>query len=125
MQLTLNQFLFLVMTVAVVVAVTFLVTLLIQLKKTAKEGEETLVEMKSLVRNLSETSLKAREKIDDVDETLQAAKKTANRLAQLTWFLTTRLYGSSISSKYWPFVFPMMRLGWRLWKKRKEKNNVT
>ena len=123
MQLTLNQFLFLVMTIAVVVAVTFLVTLLIQLKKTAKEGEETLVEMKSLIKNLSETSLKAREKIDDVDETLQAAKKTANRLAQLTFFMGTRLFGSS--SKYWPFVFPMMRLGWRLWKKRKEKNNVT
>jgi predicted PurR-regulated permease PerM len=123
MQLTLNQFLFLVMTIAVVVAVTFLVTLFIQLKKTAKEGEETLVEIKSLVRNLSETSLKAREKIDEVDETLQAVKKTANRLAQLTWFMTTRFYGSS--SKYWPFAFPLIRLGWRLWKKRKEKNNVT
>ena len=123
MQLTLNQFLFLVITIAVVVAVTFLVTLFVQLRKTAKEGEKTLVEIRSLARNLNETSQKALGKIDDVDETLQAVKKTAGRLSEITWFLTTRMIKPS--SKYWPILFPLIRLGWRHWKKRKEKNNVT
>ena len=91
MQLTLNEFLFAVITLAVVVAVTFLVLLLIRLRKTAKEGEETLVEIRSLVRSLNETSQKVQNKIDAADDTLQTAKKTAAQLMEITWFLTTRI----------------------------------
>ncbi len=118
MQLTLDQILLLVITIAVVVAVTFLVTLFLQLRKTAKEGEETLVEIRELVKTLNQTSQKAMDKIDDVDETLQTAKKTAVQLSEITWFLTSKIIKPS--SKYWPVVWPLFRLGWRQWKKRKE-----
>ena len=104
MQLSLNEFLFAVITLAVVVAVTFLVLLLIRLRKTAKEGEETLVEIRSLVRSLNETSQKVQNKIDAADDTLQTAKKTAAQLMEIMWFLTTRIVRPS--SKYWPLAFP-------------------
>ena len=74
MELTLDQFLLLVITIAVVVAVTFLITLFLQLRRTAKEGEKTLGEVRALVKNLNLASQKAIEKIDDVDETLKTAK---------------------------------------------------
>jgi short subunit fatty acids transporter len=122
MPLTLNQFLFLVITIAVVVAVTFLVIFLIQLRKTAREAELTFVETKALVENLKETSLRAQAKIDDVGELLEASKKTAVSISEAAWFLTTRILRPS--SKYWPFLFPLIRLGWRKMKKRKEEKNV-
>lgn len=118
MELTLDQFLLLVITIAVVVAVTFLITLFLQLRRTAREGEETLVEIRSLAKTLNQTSQKAMDKIDDVDETLQTAKKTVVQLSEITWFLSSRIIKPS--SKYWPFVLPFLRLGWRQWKKRKE-----
>ena len=64
MALTLNQFLLLVITIAVVVAVTFLAIFLAQVRRTAREGEETLIEIKSLVRSLEETSKKANKNLD-------------------------------------------------------------
>ncbi|MCJ7579457.1 MAG: hypothetical protein MUP98_02865 [Candidatus Aminicenantes bacterium] len=122
MELTLDQFLLLVITIAVVVAVTFLITLFLQLRRTAKEGEETLGEIRSLVKSLAQVSQKALEKIDDVEETLQTAKKTANQLSEITWFLSSKIIKPS--SKYWPIILPVFRLGWRQWKKRKENQNV-
>lgn len=122
MELTLDQFLLLVITIAVVVAVTFLITLFLQLRRTAKEGEETLGEIRSLVKSLAQVSQKAIEKIDDVEETLQTAKKTANQLSEITWFLSSKIIKPS--SKYWPIILPVFRLGWRQWKKRKENQNV-
>ena len=118
MELTLDQFLLLVITIAVVVAVTFLITLFLQLRRTAREGEKTLVEIRSLVKSLNQASQKAMDKIDDVDETLQTAKKAVVQLSEISWFLTSKFIKPS--SKYWPFVFPLVRLGWRQWKKRKE-----
>jgi predicted PurR-regulated permease PerM len=118
MELTLDQFLFLVITIAVVAAVSFLIALFRQLRRTAKEGEETLVEIRSLVKTLNQTSQKAMDKIDDVDETLKTAKKTVVQLSEITWFLTSKIIKPS--SKYWPIVLPFLRLGWRQWKKRKE-----
>ena len=118
MELTLDQFLFLVITIAVVVAVTFLITLFLQLRRTAKEGEKTLVEIRSLVKNLNQASQKAMDKIDDVNETLQTAKKTVVQLSEITRFLSSKMIKPL--SKYWPIVLPLLRLGWRQWKKRKE-----
>ena len=119
MELTLDQFLLLVITIAVVVAVTFLITLFLQLRRTAREGEETLVEIRALVKNLNQASQKFMDKIDDVDETLHTAKNTAVQLSEITWFLTSKIIKPS--SKYWPIVLPLLRLGRRQWKKRKEK----
>jgi len=118
MELTLDQFLHLVITFAVVVAVTFLISLFLRLRRTAKEGEKTLVEIRSLVENLNQASQKAMDKIDDVDETLQTAKKTFVQLSEITRFMASSIIKPS--SKYWPVVLPILRLGWRRWKKRKE-----
>jgi hypothetical protein len=121
MSLTLNQFLFLVITIAVVVAVTYLVMLLIQLKKTAKEGERTLFELNALVKRLQDTSEKINVKMDDVDEIVTATKKTAMGLAEASTFMVTRIIRPS--SRYWPFLFPLLRLGLRVIKKKKEAKN--
>jgi uncharacterized protein YoxC len=121
MSLTLNQFLFLVITIAVVVAVTYLVMLLIQLKKTAKEGERTLFELNVLVKRLQDTSEKINVKMDDVDEIVTATKKTAFGLAEASTFLVTRVIRPS--SRYWLFFFPLLRLGLRFLKKKKEAKN--
>ena len=122
MPLTLNQFLLLVLTIAVVVAVTFLVNLLRQLRKTAREAEATLVEVKMLVGETRETSRLLQLKIEDVGELVQASKKTAVSVSEIAWFVTTKILRPS--SKYWPFLFPLMRLGWRQAKKFKEEKNV-
>jgi len=121
MSLTLNQFLFLVITIAVVVAVTYLVMLLIQLKKTAKEGERTLFEINALVKRLQDTSEKINGKLNDVDEIVSATKKTAIGLAEASTFMVAKIIRPS--SRYWPFLFPLMRLGLRVFKKKKEAKN--
>lgn len=122
MPLTLNQFLLLVITIAVIVAVTFLVNLLRQLRKTAREAEKTLIEVKMLVGETRETSRILQSRIEDVGELVQASKKTAMSISEIAWFVTTKILRPS--SKYWPFLFPLMRLGWRQAKKFKEEKNV-
>lgn len=121
MPLTLSQFLLLVLTIAAVVAVTFLVNLLIQLKKTAREGQQTLVEIRSLVQNLNQTTRKIDARIDDVSEVVEAAKKTAVSLSEIAVFTTAKIIRPS--SRFWPFLFPLIRMGWRQWKKKKEDKN--
>jgi hypothetical protein len=122
MSLTLNQFLWLVITIAVVVAATFLVILLRQLRRTAKEAEQTLIEIKMLVGEVRDTSRSVQVKLEDVGELVQASKKTAVSISEMAWFLTTKILRPS--SKYWPFLFPLVRLGWRQAKKLKEEKNV-
>ncbi len=123
MALTLNQFLLLVITIAVVVAVTFLAFFLAQVRRTAREGEETLIEIKSLVRNLEETSRKVNKNLDGFNEILVSSKKAVIGLSEISWVL---LSAKAIkpSSKYWPLLFPLLRVGWRQLKKRKEGKNV-
>lgn len=121
MSLTLNQFLFFVITIAVVVAVTFLVTLIIQLRKTAKEGEEALIEVKELAKNLKATDQRINTKIDDIGDTAEATKKAVVSFAEIAAFVAGKLIRPS--SKYWPFLFPLLRFGWRHLKKRREDKN--
>jgi predicted PurR-regulated permease PerM len=119
MPLTLNQFLFLVITIAIVVIATYLVIFLAQLRKTVKEGQDTLTEAKKLMRSVNETSQKVNSKIDDMTPMVDASKKIA-------LFLATKVFKPS--SKYWPLVFPILRAGWRQIKKQKkqkeDKNGV-
>lgn len=119
MSLTLNQFLFLVITIIVVIAGTFLVTLIVQLRKTATEGEKTLKELRELAKNLKETDKKVKEKMDDLSGTLEAAKKSAIGISEIVGFMTTKIIRPS--SKYWPMMFPILRFGWRQIKKKKRK----
>ncbi len=119
MPLTLNQFLLLVLTIAAVIAVVFLVSLITQLRKTAREGEKALAEIQALTKNLNETTDKVQSRIDDIEEVLQSAKKTTAGLAETTKFITQKIVRPS--SKYWPFIAPVIRLGWRQLKKRKKQ----
>jgi hypothetical protein len=119
MSLTLNQFLFLVITIAVVVAATYLVMLMIQLKKTAKVGETTLIELNALVKRLQDTSERINGRLDDVDDIVKATKKTAIGFAEASTFLIIKILRPS--SRYWPFLFPLVRLGLRLMKKKKKE----
>jgi predicted PurR-regulated permease PerM len=120
MALTLNQFLFLVITICIVVAVAFLIALIVQLRKTAREGEDTLVEIRDLIENLRETDQKVKTKLDDLTPVIEATKTTAARISDIAWFLTTRVIKPS--SKYWPYLFPLLRFGWRHIKKKGGKN---
>jgi predicted PurR-regulated permease PerM len=122
MPLTLNQFLLLVLTIAAVVAVTYLVRLLAQLRLTAREAEGTLAEIKALAEELKKTSLNAQSKMDDINEMVQASKKIAVNVSEIAWFLTVRILRPG--SKYWALLFPLIRLGWRQAKKFKEEKNV-
>ncbi len=119
MPLTLNQFLFLVIAVAVVVLVTFLVIFLVQVRKTAKEGEETLRELRQLALHLQQTNRKINTKIDEVSDIVDASRKTAVGLSEVALFLSTRIIKPS--SKYWPFLIPLVRMGWRQFRKKKTK----
>jgi len=119
MSLTLNQFLFLVITIAVVVAATYLVMLMIQLKKTAKVGETTLIELSALVKRLQNTSERINGRLDDVDDIVKATKKTAIGFAEASTFLVIKILRPT--SRYWPFLFPLVRLGLRLMKKKKKE----
>jgi predicted PurR-regulated permease PerM len=119
--LTLNQFLFLVITIAVVVAVTYVVLFLKQLRNTAREGEKTLIEINSLIRNLQDTSARVNTRIDDLGSVMEASKHTAVNLAEMTALLTARIIRPS--AKYWPVLYPLFRISWRLLKKQKEKKN--
>ncbi len=119
MSLTLNQFLFLVITIVAVIAVTFLVTLIAQLRKTAKEGEKALKEIGELAKNFKETDKKIREKMDDLSGTLEAAKKSAVGISEIIGYMITKVIRPS--SKYWPMFLPLLRFGWRQIKKKKKK----
>ena len=122
MSLTLNQFLFLVITIAIVVAVTYLILFLKQLRNTAREGEQTLIEINSLIKNLQDTSTIVNTRIEDLGGVLEASKHTAANLAEMAALLTARIIRPS--AKYWPVLYPLVRIGWRLLKKRKEEKNV-
>lgn len=119
--LTLNQFLFLVITIAVVVAVTYFVLFLKQLRDTAREGEKTLIEINSLIRNLQDTSARVNARIDDLGGVMEASKHTVVNLAEMTALLTAKIIRPS--AKYWPVLYPLFRIVWRLLKKQKEKQN--
>ena len=121
MSLTLNQFLFLVITIAIVVTVTYLVLFLKQLRNTAREGEKTLVEINSLVRSLQDTSTTINARIDDLGGVIEVSKHTAANVAEMAALITARIIRPS--AKYWPVLYPLVRMGWRLLKKRKEEKN--
>jgi hypothetical protein len=121
MSLTLNQFLLLVLTFAAVVAATFLVMFLVQLRKTTKEAEKTLIEARALVSTLNTTSQQINAKIENLGEVVDASKKAAVAVSEASMLLSTRFVRPA--SKYWPILFPLIRVGLRLLKKKKEDKN--
>jgi hypothetical protein len=119
MLLTMNQTLFLVISIAFVVATVFLILFLVQVRRTAREGERTLIELRELAEGLKGIEQKVDARIDDVGEILESSKKTLASLSATTLFLTTKVIRPV--SKYWLILYPLIHLGWRQLKKRKEK----
>ena len=121
MTLTLNQVLSIVLTVAAVVAVTFLSLFLIQLRRTAREGEKTLVKAQETMDGLQAIEAKINASLDNVGEVLATSKKAVSGISEITFFLTSKVIRPS--AKYWPFLFPLLRFGLQQMKKRKEKKD--
>ncbi len=121
MLLTLNQVLGIILTVAAVVAMTFLVLFLNQLRRTAREGEKTLAKAQEMMDGLKEIEAKVNASLDDVGEVLATSKKAVTRLSWIMFFLTSKVIRPS--ARFWPFLFPLLRLGVQQIKKRKEKKD--
>lgn len=121
MLLTFNQTLFLILTVAAVVIAVFLILFLLQLRRTAREAEKSLQEFQVTLEKLKTIEDKVERRLDETGTIIQSAKKTVSGLSELSIFLTTRVVRPA--SKYWPVIFPLVRFGWQLIKKRKEKKN--
>ncbi|HUU36780.1 MAG TPA: hypothetical protein VMW46_01085 [Candidatus Desulfaltia sp.] len=121
MLLTLNQFLLLVLTFTAVVVAVFLVRFLVQLRRTAAEGERTMVEVRKLVENLNELDGLIKERVVEMGEFIEASRRTASHLADASFLLSTRIL--TPGSRYWRLLFPIAAFLWKKIKKRKEKKN--
>jgi len=121
MTLTLSQVLGIILTVAGVVAVVFLVLFLNQLRRTAKEGEKTLIKAQAAMDGLQEIEAKLNSSLEDVGQVLAVSKKAVSGISEVAFFLTSKVIRPS--AKYWPFIFPLARLGLQALKKRKEKKD--
>jgi hypothetical protein len=121
MPLTLNQSLFLVLTLAAVVTAVYLIRLFIQLRKTAAEGERALAAFRELAGSLQELDLLVKQRVEDAGATLEASKKAAAGLAEVSYFLTTKVLNPS--SRFLPLALPVAKFVMRYMKKRKEKKN--
>lgn len=121
MALTLDQVLFIVLTVAAVVIATVLTLFLLQLRRTAREGERTLVKAQEAMEGLRVIEAKLDASLDDVGEVLKTSKKAAAGLSEITFFLATKVVRPS--AKYWPFLIPLVRLGLQQMRRRKEKKD--
>jgi uncharacterized protein YoxC len=121
MPLTLNQVLWIILTVAAAVVAVFLVRFLIQLRRTAREGEKALARAQELMEGMKDIEAKINTSLDDVGQVLKSSKKVAAGITEITGFLTTRVIAPS--ARFWPFIFPLVRFGWQQLKKRKEKKD--
>lgn len=120
MPLSLNEILLVIITIAVVAGILFLIPVLIQIKRTMKEGEESLKQIRELTGELKEISSRINPAVESAGEMVESAKKTAFNLAEITFLIATRIVKPS--ARYWPFLFPFLRLGWRQIKKKGGKN---
>lgn len=121
MTLTLNQVLWIILTVAAVVTVVFLVLFLIQLRKTAREGEKTLIKAQEAMDELKVIEAKLNVSLDTVGEVLATSNRTVARISGATHFLTSGMIRPT--ARFWPILFPLLSLGLRkLKKKRRNKD---
>ncbi len=120
--LTLNQVLFLILTVAFVVAVVFLVRFLIQLRRTALEGQKALERAQVLMSGMEEIEAKLNASLDEIGQIVQTTKKAATGVSEVAKFVSTSIIRPS--AKYWPILFPLVSLAWRqINRKRKERKD--
>ncbi len=121
MSITLSQFLQLILTFAAVVAATFLVLFLIQMRKTAREAEKTLIKIRELTENLNITNQKVYQKIDELGGVFEATRNAAAGLSQASMFFSRKVMRPK--SLYWPIIIPLWRLVMHRRKKKKEAKN--
>ena len=121
MTLTLNQFLFLILTFSAVVVAIFLVLFLIQMRRTAAEGEKTLIELKKLIKDFDELNGVIKDKLEALGQTMEASRKTLVNLSEASFFLTARFLKPA--SRYWPFIYPLIQYFLKKRRKKKEEKN--
>ena len=121
MTLTLNQMLLIILTVAAVVAVTFIVLFLAQLRKTAQEAQRTLIKAQEMMEDFKEIEAKLNANLEAVGEVVNQSKKALSGLSQMSSLVPPNALRSS--AKYLPIIIPLLRFGWQLIKNRKEKHN--
>ncbi len=121
MTLTLNQVLWIILTVAAVVTVIFLVLFLNQLRRTAREGEKALAKAQEALDGMKEIEVRINASLDSVGQVLATSKKAVTGLSEITMFLTSRVIRPT--ANYMPFLLPILRFGWQQMKKRKEKKD--
>jgi len=120
--LTLNQVLWIILTVAAVVVMAFLAMFLNQLRKTAREAETTLVKARGAIDELQVIESKINASLDNVGQVLAVSKKAVSGLSEATSFLSAKVIRPS--AKYWPLLaLPLLRVGLTMMKKRKEKKD--
>ncbi|MFQ6069064.1 MAG: DUF948 domain-containing protein [Candidatus Aminicenantales bacterium] len=120
MPLTLNQTLWLIIAVALVVAIAFLTALFSQLRRTARAAEETLNEVGKLVKDVKETDELVRKKIEDVSEVINTSKKAAKSFSEVGLSVSKIL---KPSTKYLSIIIPLLQIGWRQLKKKRKKED--
>jgi len=121
MLLTLNQVLAIILTVAAVVVATLLALFLVQVRRTAREGEKALAKAQEVMAEMKALEVKLHDGLDDFGQVLATSKKAVSRLSEMTFFLSTKVIRPS--AKFWPFLFPLLRFGWQQMKKRKERHH--
>jgi uncharacterized protein YoxC len=121
MTLTLNQALGIVLTVAAVVAVIYLVMFLNQLRKTAREGEKTLVKAQETMDGLNEIEAKINASLDNVGEVLATSKRAVAGLTGVTHFLTSSVIRPS--ARFWPLLVPLLSFGLQKMKKKRRNKD--
>ena len=117
MTLTLNQVLWIILTVSAVVAVVFLVLFLIQLRKTAREGEKTLIKAQEAMDELKVIEAKINVSLDNVGDVLATSKRAVAVISGATNFLTSSVIRPT--ARFWPIIFPLLSLGLRTMKKKR------
>jgi len=122
MLLTLNQTLFLILTVTAVIIAVFFVRFLIQLRRTARQAEKALDELTALVDELQVLERKVSARVDDMGEIIQSSKQAVAGISEIALFAATKVVRPA--SNYWPILYPLLRFGWRQFKKRKERKDV-
>lgn len=122
MLLTFNQVLYLLLTVAALVLAVVLAVFLLQLRRTAREAEKSFQELQLVLQRFEKIEDKLERRLDEAGEIISSTKKAVSGLGELSIFLTTNVVRPA--SRFWPVLFPLLRFGWQLMKKRKEKKNV-
>ena len=121
MTLTLNQVLFLILTVAAVVAIVQLFLLFTQLRRTAIEGEKALGEIAELARHLKDLDLVIKEQVEELAKTIAASKKAAVNVAEASSLITSKFVRPG--SKYLPLLLPVAQFVWRRFGKKKKESH--